>query len=600
MALIRNIILFIIIYLGWACVLTTESTIAQTRYKIAQVRFEGNERFSDTTLRRLMISRPHRWYAKSYFRPEIFQDDLEAISNFYLNEGYLDAKIIDHQVQIDTASQRVNIQIRIEEGVQTRISDVAFFGNRIFPDSVLMRKIKSAVGKPFRKNILEDDRYQILFHYANHGYIEANVMPSLKLNAETHEMLIDFNIDEGPLVSIGAIKLDGIKKTRPNVVFRQLAFRSGDTYNYANILISQRQLYLTGLFSNVIIRSDEKVDNLPMIRNITISLEEKKNGEINFGFGYGTLDRLRGSVELLHNNLFGTGRQAGISGFASAIARRAELSFTDRWLFGSRTKADLNGYFEQRAEPAYHLDRHGFKFTLGKKLGNFSNLNLTYRYEIAQRKDKLNGLAPKSDDKGNTRSLTGLLIRDSRDDLINTTRGSFASLNFESAGAFLRGTATFYKVTVNFRYFYPLNRRLVIASALMAGWMDRYGINDEIPIQERFFSGGPTSLRGFKEKYVGPKNELNNPVGGTVLLNLNLIEWRYTFYKKFSAITFIDMGNVWKNAEQLQQFNLRRTAGIGLRFNSPLGILRIDYGFKLDRRRDESKGELYFSVGQAF
>ncbi len=591
----------VIFVLSWIFAQVADAKNAQPRYRVARVIIENNERFSDATLRQLMLTRPHRWYAKSYFRPEIFQDDLEAISNFYLSEGYLEARILDHEVQIDTTAQRVTIKIRIEEGMQTKISGISFFGNHIFPDSVLMRQIKSAIGKPFRKNWLEDDRFKILFHYANHGYIEANVTPALKLNAETHEMLIDFNIDEGPLVSIGNIKLEGMRKIRPKVISQQLEFRSGETYNHGKILTSQRQLYLTGLFTSVFIRPDEKLEHLPTVRNITVTVEEKKNGEMNFGFGYGTLDRLRGSVELLHNNLFGTGRQAGISGFGSAIARRIELSFTDPWLFGTKTKADLNGYLEQRNEPAYDLDRHGFKFTLGKKFDNFTNLNLTYRYEIAQRADKLNGSAPKPpDQKGNTRSITGLLIRDSRDDMINATRGSFASLNFESAGAFLKGTSTFYKVTMNYRIFYPMTHRLVIASALTAGWMDRYGINDEIPIQERFFSGGAASLRGFKEKYVGPKNELNNPVGGKVLLNLNLLEFRYTFYKKLSAIAFIDMGNVWKNAEALQQFDLRRSAGFGLRFNSPLGILRMDYGVKLDRRRDESPGEFYFSIGQAF
>ncbi len=574
--------------------------IAQQGYRVDRVTFEGNGQFPDTRLRQMMLTRPHRWYAKSTFRPEIFADDLEAIINFYLNEGYLEARILSHMIQIDTLKHRVSIHIRIEEGSQTKISGISFFGNYAFPDSVLGRLIKSAAGKPFRKSQVEDDRYQILVHYANHGYIEASVAPAFKYNQETHEMLIDFNIEEGPLVSIGEINLEGIKRIRPNVIYRQLEFRSGETYNHTKILTSQRQLYLTGLFASVFIRPAEKSDQLPSIRNITVTVEEKRNGEMNFGFGYGTLDRLRGSVELLQNNLFGTGRQAGISTFASSIARRAEVSFTDPWLLGTKTKADLNGYFEQREEPAYDLNRHGFKFTLGKKFGEFTTVNMTYRYELARRRDKLNGTAPKLDDKGNTRSLTALLIRDSRDDLINTTRGSFALLNFESAGAILKGTSTFFKFTLNYRYFYPVHHRLVIGSAVAAGWMDKYGINDEIPIQERFFSGGATSIRGFKEKYLGPRNEFNHPIGGTILLNLNLVECRYTFYKRFSAIAFIDVGNVWKNAEALQAFYLRRTAGLGLRLNSPLGILRLDYGFKLDRRSNESPGEFYFSVGQAF
>jgi len=130
--------------------------------------------------------------------------------------------------------------------------------------------------------------------------------------------------------------------------------------------------------------------------------------------------------------------------------------------------------------------------------------------------------------------------------------------------------------------------------------MGNYGLGKEIPIQERFFTGGATSIRGFKEKFIGPKNEFDNPVGGNVLLNINLFELRYTFYKKLSAIAFMDLGNVWTNSSSLENFDLRKGMGIGIRYNSPLGILRFDYGIKLDRQKDESFGEFYFSVGQAF
>jgi outer membrane protein insertion porin family len=141
---------------------------------------------------------------------------------------------------------------------------------------------------------------------------------------------------------------------------------------------------------------------------------------------------------------------------------------------------------------------------------------------------------------------------------------------------------------------------LILASALSAGWMNKFGVSKDIPIQERFFTGGASSVRGFKEKYVGPRNELNNPIGGNILLTLNLLELRYMFYKKISAIWFVDVGNVWANGASFQKFGLRKGLGFGLRYNSPLGILRFDYGLKLDRQKGEAPGEFYFSVGQAF
>lgn len=580
--------------------LRVDYSFSQQKYKVEKIEIEGNKNCSDQLIKKLMLTRQYNWLMRNYYKPNLFQDDLDAIVNYYINEGYLEAKIEDYQVKLDTLNHKVIVQITIDEGEQTKIAGISFFGNHVISDSIIIRLIQSAVNKPFKKNVLEKDNYNLLVYYADRGYIEAKAEPGLKLNQDKHEILIDFNIEEGHQVTIGGFNIHGIKKTRPGVILRELEFVRGEIYNYGKILKSQRQLYLTGLFNSVFIRPEEKLTESQSVRNIRIDVDEKKNGEVNFGFGYGTLDRLRGSLELLQNNLFGTARQVGLSAFASSIARRAELSYTEPWLLATKTKADLNGFIEKRKEPGYDLKRYGFKFTLGKRLRNYTNLNLAYRYEIVKLSTEINPNLLKPDEKGNTRSLTFTVIRDSRDDLINTTRGSFSSLDIESAGTFLKGTSTFIKLTARYKYFYPLSNRLIVATALAGGWMSNFGVSDEIPIQERFFTGGASSVRGFKEKYVGPQNELNNPIGGTTLLNINLLEFRYMFYKKLSAIAFLDLGNVWENRSALEKFDLRKGMGVGLRYNSPLGILRLDYGIKLDRQADESFSEVYFSVGQAF
>jgi outer membrane protein insertion porin family len=573
---------------------------SQQKYKVEKVEIVGNENYSDRFIKKLMLTRKYNWLTRNYYRPNLFKDDLDAITNFYINEGYLEAKINRFEVKFDTLKKSVDIEIKIAEGERTRIAGISFFGNHVVSDSVLLKLIKSSLNKPFKKSVLENDTYKLLTYYADHGHIEAKVEPSLKLNQEKHEMLIDFNMKEGSQIRIGEFKISGTKKTKTPVILRELEFNKGEVYSYGKILKSQRQLYLTGLFTSVFIRPEEKSTEFQTIRNIRIDVDEKKNGELNFGVGYGTLDRMRGSVELLQNNLFGTARQAGVSAFASFITRRAELSFTEPWLFSTKTKADLNGFVEKREEPGYDLQRYGGRFILGRRFGKYTNLNLAYRYEIVKLSTQVSPQVLKPNEKGNTRSLTLTIIRDSRDDIVNTTRGTFSSLDIESAGAFLKGTSTFIKFTIRQKYFYSIMKRLVIGTSITSGWMGNYGLGKEIPIQERFFTGGATSIRGFKEKFIGPKNEFDNPVGGNVLLNINLFELRYTFYKKLSAIAFMDLGNVWTNSSSLENFDLRKGMGIGIRYNSPLGILRFDYGIKLDRRQDESFGEFYFSVGQAF
>jgi len=581
-------------------ILTVNFCYTQQKYKIEKVEIMGNENYSDRSIKKLMLTRKYNWLARNYYQPNLFKGDLDAITNFYINEGYLEAKINSFEVKLDTLEKKVDIEIKIEEGERSQIAGISFFGNHVVSDSVLLKLIKSQINKPFKKGVLEGDTYKLLTYYADRGYIEAKVEPSLKLNQEKHEVLIDFNIKEGAQVRIGEFKISGTKKTKTLIILRELEFKEGEVYSYGKILKSQRQLYLTGLFTSVFIRPEEKSTEFQTTRNIRIDIDEKKNGELNFGVGYGTLDRLRGSVELLQNNLFGTARQVGLSAFASFIARRVELSFTEPWLFSTKTKADLNGFIEKREEPGYDLQRYGGKFTLGRRFGNYTNLNLAYRYEIVKLSTQVPPSSIKPNEKGNTRSLTFTIIRDTRDDIVNTTRGAYSSLDIESAGAFLKGTSTFIKFTLRQKYFYPIMKRFILGTSVTVGWMGNYGLEKEIPIQERFFTGGASSVRGFKEKFIGPQNEFDNPVGGNVLLNINLFEIRYTFYKKMSAVVYMDLGNVWKDRSSLKNFHLREGMGIGLRYNSPLGILRFDYGIKLDRRVGESFGELYFSVGQAF
>ena len=580
--------------------LKISTAFSQDKFKVRAIQFFDNKAYAARLLKNIMLTKKSTWVAKNYFQKNLFEDDLKIISNFYMNEGFLEVRIENYHLEFDSLQQQVSIQIRIHEGERTTIEGVSFFGNAIISDSILFKRIKSSIHQPFRKSVLENDTYSLLAYYADHGYIEARVTPTLKLNQEQHTILIDYNIEEGALVRIGKFQISGTQKTKPSVLLRELNFRTGDVYSYARILKSQRNLYLTGLFTSVFIRPEENSAEIPSVRDIRIAVEEKKNGELNFGFGYGTLDHVRGSIELLQHNLWGTARQVGLSTFMSAITRRVELSFSDPWLFSTKTKTDANAFIEKREEPGYDLSHYGSKFTLGRRFGDFSNLNLAYRYEIVRLSAQVSPDLLKLNEKGNTRSLTLTIIRDARNDLINTTQGAYSSLDVESAGAFLKGTSTFIKLSVKHNYYYPIAPRLILASALSAGWMNKFGVSKDIPIQERFFTGGASSVRGFKEKYVGPRNELNNPIGGNILLTLNLLELRYMFYKKLSAIWFVDVGNVWANGASFQKFGLRKGLGFGLRYNSPLGILRFDYGLKLDRQKGEAPGEFYFSVGQAF
>jgi outer membrane translocation and assembly module TamA len=168
------------------------------------------------------------------------------------------------------------------------------------------------------------------------------------------------------------------------------------------------------------------------------------------------------------------------------------------------------------------------------------------------------------------------------------------------AGSFLQGSNTFARSIFVAKYFHPVGRQSVIGGAFEVGWMDSFGGEEEIPLNERFYSGGPTSLRGFGYQMVGPVDHDGDPLGGKFKIVWNVVELRRALYKVFGGAVFLDVGNVWQDINGFKPRTMRVDAGAGLRLNSPIGIVRVDYGANLDRRANEPRGKIFLGMGQAF
>jgi len=310
------------------------------------------------------------------------------------------------------------------------------------------------------------------------------------------------------------------------------------------------------------------------------------------------VERVRGKVEVYNNNLRGTSLKLGLTGKMSFLQRGVELSFTNPWTFNTPIRTDMNLLQEQREEPGYDLVRTGGKLIVGRKYDS-SNITLTYLHE----RTKLSNIKVASirdDQKLNTQSLKLTYIHDTRDNLFNSTRGMFYETSSEVGWFFTERTSTFYRLTGLFRYFFPLNSLTVAATSVEVGFIDAEGGIGSIPLHERFYAGGPKSLRGFQYEKAGPLDRKRIPIGGKLKIVWNLLEIRRTLYKMVGGVVFTDIGNVWSKPEDVSLGDLRAASGLGLRVNTPIGLGRLDYGFNIDRRKDEPRGQLYFSMGQAF
>lgn len=576
-----------------------ESAEVAPKPKVKQVTFSGNITYEASRLEGLMLTRRSVFLASHRLHPEIFKDDLETLMAFYRQNGFLQARIVDTLIQIDSLKNRAFISIHLEEGPRTFIEGVTVFGNSLFADSVLLRYVGLKKGDPLRRPVIEDAVVALLSLYAENGCLDASITPKVQVNDSTHLALVDFVLVEGMRSLVGDINISGAEKTHPNVILRELRFAQGDTIKYSELIDSQRRLYLTGLFEGVFVRPVPAERGGSAGREVRIEVKEKPSGEFSFSIGYGTIEKIRGRIDLATLNLSGTARKAGIGLEANLIKQGLSISFSEPWTLGTRWKTDLLLTGQLRQEPAYHAEILGGKLTLGRKLGRQTNISLSYRLENTNL-SKIDLTAPVEEMDPRIRSLTLAFTHDTRDNLFDPSRGWYANWSNELAGSFLHGSNAFTKSVLTLKRFHPLGRHAVIGSALEVGWMEAFGESDEVPINERFYTGGPTSLRGFGYQMVGPLDDNREPRGGRFKLVWNLVELRRSIYRMFGVVGFVEFGNVWEKPLDARISDLRVDSGIGFRVNSPLGILRLDYGFNMDRRADEPGTKLFFSMGQSF
>ncbi|MFH1312443.1 MAG: outer membrane protein assembly factor BamA [Candidatus Eisenbacteria bacterium] len=572
---------------------------ASEKWTVASVSFEGNHSITEKELKGLLVIRPSRFLYPSPYHPTVLENDIKSVERFYKRQGYLQAAVDGYDVDMDSTSNEVRIRIRISEGALTRVERITVFGNRAFPDDLLLEKTAVRAGDALKAKSIDSAVTGIMTMYADRGYIEAEVRPDIQTNPETNLAIVDLLIKESDQFRIADVRIDTLRKTKKSVVLRELSLKPGDVIKYSEILRSQRRLYMTGLFQSVFIRPQVPSSGDSATKDILIEVVEQQSMEFTAGIGYGTEERLRGSTEISNSNIAGTAMKAGVVCEASLIRRGVEMSFTEPRTLGSRVRSDLNMSYAYLDEPGYELERKAAKISLGRALRERSRASLGFKYtddnlvqvDVAEVPEDL---------RANLRSLGLSLIHDTRNVLSNPTSGIYLELNGELTGVIFGGTNSFARSSFQMRYFRCLTSTTTLASAFEAGWMDRLRGTEEIPLGERFYAGGPNSLRGFRYQHAGPLDRRGTPVGGLFKSVLNLVEVRQDVYRMIGLVLFVDIGNVWYHIQSFHPRDYRISVGTGLRINTPIGILRGDLGVNLDPRNGEPGTRFHFSVGQAF
>jgi outer membrane protein insertion porin family len=569
------------------------------RPTVSSLRIEGNTAFPSERIAGLMAMRPGGFLRSTHYSKPVFQQDLANVLAFYDQNGYLNAKIADTLIQLDSSRNEISLALRIEEGPLTRLESITVLGNTVLSDSTLRSQVKLKPGAAFDRFAIEDGILDMLAEYADTGYLECAISPEISINQEVHLAMVDLTVTERRQSTISNIRIKGNEKTNASVVLRELSFKEGDIVDYSELLASQRRLYLTGLFSSVFVKPLPVSGVDSTRREILVDLKENLSGELFLTLGYGSVEKVRGKLEMSSTNVAGTARRLGIKLWASGIAQSIMLSATEPRTFGSHWQTDLNVYGELQQEPGYDLSKYGSRLAIGRRLWTNGRTSVTYRFENGKLSDIQTDSLP-LDFRPQVRSLIFTINNDTRNDLFDPTRGTFVEWTAEVAGGLLKGNNSFVRSIWRAKRFWQLGRRTVLASSLELGVIDAFGNTTEIPINERFYAGGPTVLRSFGYQQAGPLDHDGVPLGGNVKLVWNLAELRRGIYKMLGAVVFVDIGNVWSRVTNVSVGDMRGSIGLGIRASTPIGIVRLDYAVNPDVRRFERRDRLYFSMGHAF
>lgn len=594
-------LVIIIMFLSGSSLLFSGIGKAQekNKFEIENISIKGINAFDEMSITNLMNTKISSLFHKSYFDKKTFEDDINSIEIYYHDQGYLDAHVLKYEMQFNEDSTAVNISVFLNEGEPTKILSIEFKGIEEGNEEELRNSIAIKSDTYFRRSEIIESKISILSYYYSHGYSDAEVNPIIDIDKEKKQVSLLFDIKENSRFIIDEIHIQGLKKTKPYILDREIGFKRGETVNQTKLLKTQRDIYETGLFRSVYIYATKPVSGKPGVKDIIIELEEKDSIRMNVSTGYDTEEEIRGKIEAYTINLMGTGRKLGSSARISRISRILSGSYTSPRILGTKWQMDIDTGWGYLIEPSYHLRKVYGLVSIGRKIGKHTLFRMQYRQDISEAENITLSTLP-DHLKNNISSIELSLRHDRRNNLFNATKGVYWEITTELGQNFYGKNNTFVRSVGKIKYYYPLNRYTIAASALKIGSLSTRQRLLDTPLQERFYSGGGNSVRGYGYKMLGPLDSNGNPFGGKLVLTWNILELRRKLYKILHMVIFCDMGNVWKSAETFQITDVRTTSGLGLRLRTPVGVIRFDYGFKLDRKKNESSGEYYFSMGQAF
>jgi outer membrane protein insertion porin family len=607
------------------------------RYRLMAIAFNGNRYFTRSLLVDRLQLQTASFASYGRFSQQLMRVDTDAIQNLYQSNGFRNVEVTsDVQDKSNGKKNNLFVTFNISEGDQTRIAGLQIDGNTSVKTDDLLSVIGSTENQPYSEAGVASDRNNVLAYYYNDGFPEARFQEEVVNDSEANRVRLVYHITEGPRIEVAQVLLTGYQYTRPGIISRQVEVKAKGPLREGDVADSQRQLYNLGVFNRVQI-AQQNPDGTDPDKTVVVDVREGNRYTIGYGAGFevqriaggssnpnGTIlsSSPRGIFEISRANMFGRAQTLTFRGRASTLEYRAALTFSaDNFLTDRKLSLQLTGYAEKSQDVnTFTSIRFEGSAQLVEKLSTSSSLLYRYFYRRVKAENINGTINPEQIPLYSQPTLvSGLGItyaRDRRDNPADATRGNFNTIDISDAIKGIGSSADFLRLYVQNSSFYSFGRAFVFARSTRFGYEQPLGGTvapddpsclvscNTIPLPERFFAGGGSSLRGFGLNQAGPRDPVTGfPVGGLALLAFNQ-ELRFPMKLPFignrlGGTLFYDGGNVysdvnhitmrWKSPSTTDLNYFSHTIGFGVRYPTPVGPVRIDIGYQLNPAHYQSE-----------
>jgi outer membrane protein insertion porin family len=579
--------------------------------RVKRVSFIGNKAFSDKELRKAVRTRAKgywSWLAGSgKYAEEVLERDVLMLTFHYLNHGYLKVKVAPPKVYLSKDRQWLYVTFNVVEGKKYKIRSVDVDGDILTTDEELLTLVDVEPGEVYSRLKVEQDIQKLSTFYGDQGYAFTNINPVTIPDDATRTADLIYRINKGDQMYIEKINIIGNLTTRDKVIRREIPIKENSLYSESRLQLAKRKLEQLGFFEEVNFATPRGSQDNRLILNITV--KEKPTGTFTIGAGFSSVENFIFNASVSKDNFFGYGVRGQLSVELSSRRQLFVFSFEDpyfldtNWIFGASAFRTIYAFED------FDRESFGGSVSLGRRF--FDSYTTRWVYEIEQVdatdfsttvpavfEDNLSGL---------TSSLALELRRDTRDNRLFPTKGLYSTVSNEFAG--VGGDNEFYRVMGNARFYQNLFWKVVFKTNASIGYITSLN-SFPVPLFERFFLGGVNSLRGFFPRSVGPTFRVPDNasggdddfvIGGNKMLQFN-IELEMPLYEPigFKLVSFFDAGDAFSEDEEYSFRSLRSDYGFGLRWNSPFGPLRFEWGIPIKRQPGEDSLVFNFTIGSFF